>query len=110
MPAASEGQPSVSGRQLDSRDVHGNPRRGDSGVAETGLLLLTVSFWATAAAWRQLVPARYLILTTYTLPPMVSAVDPFCAATSIGVPSSRRKNLFGESARPRPIIPSASMT
>ena len=49
-------------------------------------------------------------VAAYTLPPMVSAVDPFCAATSIGVPSSRRKNLFGESARPRPIIPSASMT
>ena len=37
MPAASKGQPSVSGRQLDSRHVPGNQRRGNGGFAETRL-------------------------------------------------------------------------
>ena len=45
MPAASKGQPGVSGRRLDSRHVPGNQRRGNGGFAETRLLLLTVSFW-----------------------------------------------------------------
>jgi hypothetical protein len=45
MPAASKGQPGVSGRQLDSRRVPGNQRRGNGGFAEARLLLLTVSFW-----------------------------------------------------------------
>src|SRR5207302_9280130 len=35
MPAASKGQPSVAGRQLDSRHVPGNQRRGNGGLAET---------------------------------------------------------------------------
>ena len=100
MPAASKGQPSVSGRQLDSRHVPGNQRRGNGGFAETRLLLLTVSFWPrVASATRDLPAGDPLLRSACQLRCLATPVvlrDAWMARHALGVLNQQRRDSVHE--------------